>query len=296
MKDEASKKGRRGSLLTGRAYPINQRIASCCTEIRKRLEPVSEPPFHISEKVCKQVICANKFLPVARSPLKKEIPVFIDRKLSVPSHISKVPFVKEESQDKLKSSGIREGPILISRGSGFVAIFCEAVIIGYGSQTSKKRSKSKVRTSLRPCQELAIRYGLSRAKSWGNRESRDRAKTKQDAIPLLYFLWIAPYESAAGREWRKRVEPSLCLFYRLCILPNFELMDGDLFQTLASLHSGMQTHHGTIGEVGYTTSLLQEQGGALMNIGRGSSSVPKWICLTSSSVGGALHNRGLLSF
>ena len=26
------------------------------------------------------------------------------------------PFVKEESQDKLKSSGIREGPILISRG------------------------------------------------------------------------------------------------------------------------------------------------------------------------------------
>ncbi|KAL4312491.1 hypothetical protein GQ457_08G028890 [Hibiscus cannabinus] len=47
MKDEASKKGRRGSLLTGekdcgsipqRAYPINQRIASCCTEIRKRLE------------------------------------------------------------------------------------------------------------------------------------------------------------------------------------------------------------------------------------------------------------------
>lgn len=25
----------------------------------------------------------------------------------------------------------------------------------------------------------------------------------------------------------------------------------------------MQTHHGTIGEVGYTTSLLQEQGGGI---------------------------------
>lgn len=35
---------------------------------------------------------------------------------------------------------------------------------------------------------------------------------------------------------------------------------------------------------------------ALMNIGRGSSSVPKWICFTSSSVGGAWRNRGLLSF
>ncbi|KAK2995370.1 hypothetical protein RJ640_029002 [Escallonia rubra] len=30
-------------------------------------------------------------------------------------------------------------PALIGEGSGFVAIFCEAVIIGYGSQTSKKR-------------------------------------------------------------------------------------------------------------------------------------------------------------
>lgn len=26
-----------------------------------------------------------------------------------------------------------------------------------------------------------------------------------------------------------RVEPSLCLFYRLCIFSNFELMDGDVF-------------------------------------------------------------------
>ncbi|KAK9033319.1 hypothetical protein V6N11_018352 [Hibiscus sabdariffa] len=166
-------------------------------------------------------------------------------------------------------------------GSGFVAIFCEAVIIGYGQGEDKPKTLPRTCNTVRakPCQELG-----------------DRAKTKQDAIPLLYFLWIVPYESAAGREWRKRVEPSLCLFYRLCILPNFELMDGDLFQTLASLHSGMQTHHGTIGKVGYTTSLLQDQGVAFMNIGHGSSSVPKWICLTSSSVGGALHNRGLLSF
>ncbi|KAK8681198.1 hypothetical protein V6N13_053605 [Hibiscus sabdariffa] len=238
-------------------------------------------------------------------------------------------------------------------GSGFVAIFCEAVIIGYGSQTSKKRSKSKVRTSLRPCQELAIRYGLSRAKSWGNRVRNDLSflfegiqgssqnKARRDS-PSLFLMdralrerrrsrmaegdlqearaykkkrvrkreAFASFKRRAPRKTDKlllasqlrkaclykRVEPSLCLFYRLCILPNFELMDGDLFQTLASLHSGMQTHHGTIGKVGYTTSLLQDQGVAFMNIGHGSSSVPKWICLTSSSVGGALHNRGLLSF
>lgn len=44
-------------------------------------------------------------------------------------------------------------------------------------------------------------------------------------------------------------------------LPEFLAHGRRRIYSLASLQSGMQTHHGTLGEVGYTTSLLQEQGG-----------------------------------
>lgn len=94
----------------------------------------------------------------------------------------------------------------------------------------------------------------------------------------------------------KRVEPSLCLFYRLCIFPNFELMDDDVFFPW----------HLCIAECKHITELL-ERLGILHHFWRSKVGIDeyrawfivrakkKWICLTSSSVGGALRNRGLLS-
>jgi hypothetical protein len=81
-------------------------------------------------------------------------------------------------------------------GSGFVAIFCEAAIIGYGSQTSKKRSKKKqaVRCDeAGPSHQGSVVQNASLEASLRNRVQR----LERDRGPFLL-------DKGKGEYWEKK--------------------------------------------------------------------------------------------
>ena len=64
--------------------------------------------------------------------------------------------------------------------------------------------EGKVRTSLRPCREVAIRYRLSRAKSWGNRVGLK--------IPLFFTELFEWFESQSSQQFPLFI---FCLTHRV---------------------------------------------------------------------------------